>query len=134
MNCLTMMGTFTTIKCYKPSVLLPICDAGILLSKIALSSWKTMYLGDRPILMAPKFGLEDGSSSNFDATLVLATMLTSQLREGNSLEPPQLATTIHGQNEHRAGSQVQHGSCMPNVSEHPSDHTKIWSDISGNYS
>ncbi|KAB1202198.1 Cell cycle checkpoint control protein RAD9A [Morella rubra] len=83
-----------------------------------------------PILMAPKFGLEDGSSSNFDATLVLATMLTSQLREGNSLEPPQLATTIHGQNEHRTGSQVQHGSCMPNVSEHPSDHTKIWSDIS----
>ncbi|KAL0384801.1 UNVERIFIED_CONTAM: hypothetical protein Sradi_2874400 [Sesamum radiatum] len=45
-----------------------------------------------PILMAPKFGLDDGSCSNFDATLVLATMLVSQLNGGNSSEPSTAAT------------------------------------------
>ncbi|KAM4108275.1 hypothetical protein ACB094_03G033200 [Castanea mollissima] len=83
-----------------------------------------------PILMAPKFGLDDGSSSTFDSTLVLASMLISQLREGNPSEPPQAATTTHGQDEHGA-SQPQHDRCIPNVSEHPSDHTRIWSDLSG---
>ncbi|KAL3728334.1 hypothetical protein ACJRO7_033000, partial [Eucalyptus globulus] len=37
-----------------------------------------------PILMAPKFGIDEGASSNFDAMLVLATMLTSQLHEGTT--------------------------------------------------
>ncbi|KAK3418647.1 hypothetical protein EUGRSUZ_H04556 [Eucalyptus grandis] len=37
-----------------------------------------------PILMAPKFGIDEGDSSNFDVTLVLATMLTSQLHEANT--------------------------------------------------
>ncbi|GLT72442.1 hypothetical protein SLA2020_443770 [Shorea laevis] len=85
-----------------------------------------------PILMAPKFGLDDGSSSNFDATLVLATMLISQLHEGNPLEPPQAATcTRHLHNEHGTGSEAQHERCRPNISELPSDHTRIWSEISG---
>ncbi|XP_059439240.1 uncharacterized protein LOC132171847 [Corylus avellana] len=85
-----------------------------------------------PILMAPKFGLDDGSSSNFDATLVLATMLISQLHEGNPLEPPQVATcTRHLQNEHGTGSEAQRERCRPNISELPSDHTRIWSEISG---
>ena len=92
-----------------------------------------MCPGSRPILMAPKFGLDDGSSSTFDSTLVLASMLISQLREGNPSEPPQAATTTHGQDE-RGASQAQHDRCIPNVSEHPSDHTRIWSDLSGNYS
>ncbi|GMY21612.1 cell cycle checkpoint control protein RAD9A isoform X2 [Fagus crenata] len=83
-----------------------------------------------PILMAPKFGLDDGSSSNFDATLVLATMLISQLREGNTSDPPQAAATIQGQDEHGT-LQAQHERCRPNVSEHPSDHTRIWSELSG---
>jgi cell cycle checkpoint control protein RAD9A len=83
--------------------------------------------------MAPKFGLDDGSSSNFDATLVLATMLISQLHEGNPLEPPQVATcTRHLQNEHGTGSEAQREGCRPNISEFPSDHTRIWSEISGN--
>ncbi|GFP99775.1 cell cycle checkpoint control protein rad9a [Phtheirospermum japonicum] len=73
-----------------------------------------------PILMAPKFGLDDGSSGNFDATLVLATMLVSQLNGGNSFEPQQAATT---------GVPPQHGT-KGNTSEHPSDHTRIWSELS----
>lgn len=82
-----------------------------------------------PILMAPKFGLDDGSSSNFDATLVLATMLISQLHEGNRPEPPQ--ATAHGQAADGTGSQGQQERCGVNVSEHPSDHTRIWSELSG---
>ncbi|KAJ7973338.1 cell cycle checkpoint control protein RAD9A [Quillaja saponaria] len=83
-----------------------------------------------PILMAPKFGLEDGSHSNFDATLVLATMLISQLHEGTASVPPEAATTVHGQADERTEPQV-HSECRTNVSEHPSDHTRIWSDLSG---
>ncbi|KAK4427647.1 hypothetical protein Salat_1533700 [Sesamum alatum] len=74
-----------------------------------------------PILMAPKFGLDDGSCSNFDATLVLATMLVSQLNGGNSSEPPTGAT---------AGAPAQQGTKGTN-SEHPSEHTRIWSELSG---
>ena len=33
--------------------------------------------------MAPKFGLDDGSSSNFDAKLVLATMRSNLWRESH---------------------------------------------------
>ncbi|KAJ0013605.1 hypothetical protein Pint_19799 [Pistacia integerrima] len=84
-----------------------------------------------PILMAPKFGLDDGSSSNFDATIVLATMLTSQLREANSSEPPQAVTEIPAQAVAGTGSQAQQERCRANVSEHPSDHTRIWSELSG---
>lgn len=80
--------------------------------------------------MAPKFGLDDGSSPNFDATLVLATMLVSQLHDHPS-EPAQAAATMPAQTEKRAGSQAQVRSGA-NISQHPSDHTKIWSDLSGN--
>ncbi|XP_058216129.1 uncharacterized protein LOC131327131 isoform X2 [Rhododendron vialii] len=83
-----------------------------------------------PILMAPKFGLDDGSTSNFDTTLVLATMLTSQLHEGNTSEPPPPAATMHGQAGHGTGSQAKERP-RGSVSDHPSDHTRIWSDISG---
>ncbi|XP_059598755.1 uncharacterized protein LOC100264904 isoform X1 [Vitis vinifera] len=84
-----------------------------------------------PILMAPKFGLDDGSSSNFDATLVLATMLTSQLHEGNPSQAPPADDVMIGQADHGMGSQAQQGIPRANVSGHPSDHTKIWSDLSG---
>ncbi|BBH06536.1 cell cycle checkpoint control protein family [Prunus dulcis] len=84
-----------------------------------------------PILMAPKFGLDDGSTSNFDATLVLATMLVSQLHESNTSEPPQAATAMHIQEDHGTGSEPGRERCGTNVSEHPSDHTRIWSDLSG---
>ncbi|KAE8678184.1 Detected protein of confused Function [Hibiscus syriacus] len=80
-----------------------------------------------PILLAPKFGLDNGSVSNFDAAFVLATMLTSQLHEGNPSEPVQAATTVHNQ----AGTEAQQEKFRANVSEHTSDHTRIWSDLSG---
>ncbi|CAK9168340.1 unnamed protein product [Ilex paraguariensis] len=83
-----------------------------------------------PILLAPKFSLDDGSTSNFDATLVLATMLVSQLNEGNSTEPPYVAMPTHGQADHRTRSQAQDRP-RGAVSEHPSDHTRIWSELSG---
>ncbi|KAK2976908.1 hypothetical protein RJ640_024742 [Escallonia rubra] len=81
-----------------------------------------------PILMAPKFGLDDGSTLNFDATLVLATMLVSQLHGRTSVEPP--PTVPHGQADHGTQSQGQERH-RGTVSEHPSDHTRIWSEISG---
>ncbi|XVF06036.1 hypothetical protein REPUB_Repub06bG0013600 [Reevesia pubescens] len=84
-----------------------------------------------PILLAPKFALDDGSVSNFDATLVLATMLISQLHEGNPSEPVQAATTVNDQAMNGTGSQAQQERSRANVSEHPSDHTRIWSDLSG---
>ncbi|KAK8329259.1 hypothetical protein V6Z12_A11G307000 [Gossypium hirsutum] len=84
-----------------------------------------------PILLAPKFGLDDGSGSNFDVTLVLATMLISQLHEGNPSELAPAATTVHNQAMHRTGSEAQEERVRSNVPEHPSDHTRIWSDLSG---
>lgn len=74
--------------------------------------------------MAPKFGVDDNSFSNFDATLVLATMLVSQLSGGNSSEPAAAMT---------AGVTAQQGT-KGNTSEHPSDHTRIWSELSGEFS
>ncbi|KAD4179685.1 hypothetical protein E3N88_28276 [Mikania micrantha] len=67
-----------------------------------------------PILMAPKF-IEDVSASNFDATLVLATMLVSQLHSTTSPVPAAAAAAAPQKD---------------NVSEHPSDHTRIWSELS----
>lgn len=75
--------------------------------------------------MAPKFGVDDSSFSNFDATLVLATMLVSQLSGGTSSETPAAATS--------AGVTAPQGT-KGNTSEHPSDHTRIWSELSGEFS
>ncbi|AEE74245.1 putative exodeoxyribonuclease III [Arabidopsis thaliana] len=83
-----------------------------------------------PILMAPKFGLGDGSSSSFDATLVLATMLVSQLQEGIPAEPPEAANSTGGHAAEQVGSRPQERS-RQNASEHPSDHTRVWSELSG---
>lgn len=93
--------------------------------------------------MAPKFGLDDdGVNSDFDATLVLATMLISQLREGNTSVHPPVAPVAGGQADCRTDSQAQqshHASAQDrsrvanpsSASDHPSDHTRIWSDLSG---
>ncbi|VVA96574.1 unnamed protein product [Arabis nemorensis] len=80
-----------------------------------------------PILMAPKFGFGDGSSSSFDATLVLATMLVSQLQEG---VPPEAANSTGGHAAEQVGSEPQERS-RQSTSEHPSDHTRVWSELSG---
>ncbi|XP_006339967.1 cell cycle checkpoint control protein RAD9A [Solanum tuberosum] len=82
-----------------------------------------------PILMAPKFGLEDGSNSTFDATLVLATMLMSQLNTASSSENPQVAGTSYGQANDGRQAPVQERS--KGNSGLPSDQTRIWSDLSG---
>ncbi|KAM5561178.1 cell cycle checkpoint control protein RAD9A [Rosa sericea] len=74
-----------------------------------------------PILMAPRFGLDDTSTSNFDATLVLATMLASQ----------QGAAEVHIQDENGMGSEAQHQRFRTNVPEHSSDQTRMWSDLTG---
>ncbi|CAN1858531.1 Cell cycle checkpoint control protein RAD9A, partial [Linum perenne] len=85
-----------------------------------------------PIIMAPRFVMSDASGSNFDATLVLATMITSQLHDDNASEPVLQPDSIPGQavnrDEPRAQSESSHRA---SVSDHPSDHTKIWSDLSG---
>ncbi|XP_076931714.1 uncharacterized protein LOC143596956 [Bidens hawaiensis] len=68
-----------------------------------------------PILMAPKF-VDDASVSNFDATMVLATMLVSQLHATTTSPEP-----------------VPEPAPAPSKnigSEHPSDHTRIWSELS----
>ncbi|KAF5182054.1 cell cycle checkpoint control protein family [Thalictrum thalictroides] len=66
---------------------------------------KNLALGNRPILMAPKFGLDDGSNSDFDVTLVLATMLVSQLQEGYPMENP----TTGAPTDQGRDSQAHHG-------------------------
>ncbi|KAK1277744.1 hypothetical protein QJS04_geneDACA007295 [Acorus gramineus] len=87
-----------------------------------------------PILMALKFGLDDNSSSDFDATLVLATMLTSQLCEGSMPgQQPSAAPGSCDQNNLGRDPQSQHvggGATAPNT-VHNSEHTKIWSELSG---
>ncbi|KAG9444793.1 hypothetical protein H6P81_016133 [Aristolochia fimbriata] len=88
-----------------------------------------------PILMAPKFGLDDGSNSDFDATLVLATMLTSLLHLGSTSEPPEAAAASSGQACNPPSLASAHatagiGGPSP-VSAVHSDHTRIWSDLSG---
>lgn len=82
--------------------------------------------------MAPRFGFDDSSISDFDATLVLATILVSQLNEGATTDchpvapvPPDQDVCGMGSQSHRARVSI------PSASEHPSDHTKIWSELSG---
>ncbi|XP_031498335.1 uncharacterized protein LOC116262935 isoform X2 [Nymphaea colorata] len=95
-----------------------------------------------PILLAPKFGLEDTPTADFDATLVLATMLLSQLREGNVSEGSPAAPVASGKQDH--GNPHEHVPChasageasrrmvvSPNNSQNPSNHTRIWSELSG---
>lgn len=82
--------------------------------------------------MTPKFGLDDdGSTSNFDAKLVLATMLTSQLHDGNPTAAPASDGTSHGQPNHDTGPEATLERARVHSSAHPSEHTKIWSDLSG---
>ncbi|KAL9162396.1 hypothetical protein ABFS82_07G087800 [Erythranthe guttata] len=77
-----------------------------------------------PILMAPKFGLDDdGSTSNFDASLVLATMLVSQLNNGGNSSQPH-PTVANNRAPEQQGTKG-------NTCENPSDHTRIWSELSG---
>ncbi|KAH7281505.1 hypothetical protein KP509_36G051100 [Ceratopteris richardii] len=99
----------------------------------------------KPILLAPRFGLDDSRYADFDAVLVLATMLGSQLREADS----------EGTLPQVGGNSTPHSQVnRPNVDVAPepqislqrmqrlsvsvsrsadrhSDQTKIWSEVSG---
>ncbi|KAL3728336.1 hypothetical protein ACJRO7_033002 [Eucalyptus globulus] len=75
-----------------------------------------------PILMAPKFGIDEGASSNFDAMLVLATMLTSQLHEGTTGPS---ANGMPGQGDTAEASGEQPERNRTSASEIPSNHTRI---------
>eukprot|EP00249_Psilotum_nudum_P009684 c22093_g1_i1 orf=64-1500(+) len=97
-----------------------------------------------PILLSPRYGLDDSDHADFDATLVLATMLGSQLRVGESYEQiPQAAAVSRPASQMNGLSSP--GDAAPQTSarkwngndaptprsgEH-SDHTRIWSEISG---
>jgi cell cycle checkpoint control protein RAD9A len=77
--------------------------------------------------MAPRFGLDDGISSDFDASLVLATMLVSQLTEGVNRDQHSLPTDEAAQAQQEFGEPAH----TPTGVENTSAHTKIWSDLSG---
>ncbi|XP_066348834.1 uncharacterized protein [Miscanthus floridulus] len=74
-----------------------------------------------PVLLVPRFGLDDGATSDFEATLVLATMTVSQLSDSNDAQQP--ATSAQHTGEPRAAATP--------VPENVSNHTKIWSELSG---
>lgn len=88
---------------------------------------------NRPILMAPRFGFDDGTNTGFDTKLVLATMLISQLNETNASDHPHAVPVPQGSDVRWNGSQSVHAKAAgPSpTSDHPSDYTKIWSDLSG---
>ncbi|XP_078160677.1 uncharacterized protein LOC144556059 isoform X2 [Carex rostrata] len=81
-----------------------------------------------PVLMAPRFGLDDGSSSDFDAGLVLATMLVSQLTEGINRDQHSVPTDEAARAPQKEPGEPAH---TPTGVENASAHTKIWSDLSG---
>lgn len=97
----------------------------------------------KPVLIAPRFGLDDSAHSNFDSTLVLATMMSSQLRGADDSS----GQAIHTANSNGAGPSSREGSQdrtpsndsvrrgnrpdMTPGSAHRSDETAIWSDLSG---
>ncbi|KAI6692426.1 hypothetical protein NL676_020136 [Syzygium grande] len=71
---------------------------------------------------------DEGASSNFDATLLLATMLISQLHEGNTGPS---ANEMPGQADTGEASGEQPERNRTSASEIPSNHTRIWSELSG---
>ena len=92
----------------------------------SLSFWigpHELSLNCRPVLLVPRFGLDDGAISDFEATLVLATMTVSQLSDSNDAQQP--ATSAQHTGEPRAAATP--------VPENVSNHTKIWSELSGVY-
>lgn len=108
-------------------------------AQIYLFLFLLFILVDRPILLAPNFGVENAPTADFDATLVLATMLLSQLHEGNVSERAPAAAVATGMQDHgnpvpchSAAEETSRRMVMsPNNSQNPSDHTRIWSELSG---
>jgi cell cycle checkpoint control protein RAD9A len=95
---------------------------------------------NRPVLIAPRFGLDDSAHSDFDATLVLATMMSSQLHgadesTGQALDAANQNSAGPSTREGSQGRAASHDSTrrgnMTPGSAHRSDETAIWSDLSG---
>ncbi|KAK4796813.1 hypothetical protein SAY86_029139 [Trapa natans] len=85
-----------------------------------------------PILMTPRYGDDDGAISNFNATLVLATMLSSQLHEGNNTsEFPAETARMQDQTESGTALGAQHDKNGASGSDNLSNHTRIWSELTG---
>ncbi|KAJ0979833.1 hypothetical protein J5N97_015307 [Dioscorea zingiberensis] len=82
-----------------------------------------------PILMAPRFGFDGASNSDFDATLVLASMLVSQLNDEATDQHPVM--TSNDQGPCGMGTEGEPARAPSPVSARPSNHTKIWSDLTG---
>ncbi|XP_039129814.1 cell cycle checkpoint control protein RAD9A [Dioscorea cayenensis subsp. rotundata] len=80
-----------------------------------------------PILMAPRFGFDGASNSDFDATLVLASMLVSQLNDETTDHHPAMASNDQG--ACGMGTEQEPARAPSPVSDRPSNHTKIWSDL-----
>lgn len=68
--------------------------------------------------------MDDGAASDFEATLVLATMTVSQLSDSDDAQQP--ATSAQNAGEPGAAAPTL-------VPENVSNHTKIWSELSGVY-
>lgn len=65
--------------------------------------------------------MDDGAASDFEATLVLATMTVSQLSDSDDAQQP--ATSAQNAGEPGAAAPTL-------VPENVSNHTKIWSELS----
>ncbi|XP_024545153.1 cell cycle checkpoint control protein RAD9B [Selaginella moellendorffii] len=88
-----------------------------------------------PILLAPKFSVDDAANADFDATLVLATMLGSQLRSSDSASDRAPTDAQLAQGAPQAGYTTPKNAANKETaamgSGPRSDHTVIWSELSG---
>lgn len=91
-----------------------------------------------PILVAPRFGLDDAAHADFDATLVLATVQASQIRTADGsaeVQPVNGSQQAAGRNLTTSQAQRMNngrrGSTPGSVPD--SDHTVIWSELTGVY-
>ncbi|EFJ14694.1 hypothetical protein SELMODRAFT_119863 [Selaginella moellendorffii] len=87
-----------------------------------------------PILLAPKFSVDDAANADFDATLVLATMLGSQLRSSDSASDRAPTDAQLAQGAPQAGYTTPKNAANKETaamgSGPRSDHTVIWSELS----
>ncbi|KAL3690395.1 hypothetical protein R1sor_016704 [Riccia sorocarpa] len=89
-----------------------------------------------PVLVAPRFGLDDAEHADFDATLVLATVQGSQIRTADaSAEARPVNGSQRANARNLTTSQAErrnNGSRGPTPGSLPdSDHTVIWSELTG---
>ncbi|KAH9572689.1 hypothetical protein CY35_02G164900 [Sphagnum magellanicum] len=93
-----------------------------------------------PLLVAPRFGLDDAAHSDFDATLILATLMDSQLHSDESAGATHHAAisagepAISNQSGSRGHAHTNASTRRVNgssASTPRSDQTAIWSELSG---